>query len=108
MRIGLDLIAPSHELVTLIGNVLGAFVLGVVVARARPAPDWLRAGLRTGVLGGFTTFSALSLSIATPLDGSELGADLLLACASLVLGIVAAMLGLHLGTRARRPIEVDE
>ena len=67
-RYGLGLWAkaavPSFPIATLAVNVVGGFVMGALGAYtlARPEfPTWLRVGLMTGVLGGFTTFSAFSL-----------------------------------------------
>lgn len=48
-------------------NIVGSFGIGVIAAwlagRAGLAPEW-RLFLVTGVLGGFTTFSAFSLDVA--------------------------------------------
>ena len=56
--------APGLPLATLIVNAMGGVCIGLLFAltASRPdTPDWLRTGLITGVLGGFTTFSAFSL-----------------------------------------------
>lgn len=56
--------APGLPLATLIVNAMGGVFIGLIFAitASRPdTPDWLRTGLITGVLGGFTTFSAFSL-----------------------------------------------
>lgn len=45
---------------TLLTNVTGCLALGLLVG-ARPDAPWLRPFLATGVLGGFTTFSAFAL-----------------------------------------------
>lgn len=86
---------------TLAVNVLGSFLLGAAVARLWPGmPPWARAGLGTGLLGSFTTFSAVALVVdELARDGSIVVALAYLA-ASLVGGLVAALLGLRL---ARRP-----
>lgn len=96
---------------TLIVNVLGAFALGFLVARVWPtAPSWLRAGLGVGLLGSFTTFSAVAVSLVslTAVGGGMLALAYLVV--TLVLGLAAAWLGLRLGrTRGAVPIdEVDE
>ncbi|MDO9480893.1 MAG: fluoride efflux transporter CrcB [Hydrogenophaga sp.] len=55
---------PGFPLATLIVNGVGGVCIGLIFAltAARPdTPEWLRTGLITGVLGGFTTFSAFSL-----------------------------------------------
>src|SRR5262245_58858169 len=53
---------------TLIVNVLGSFVMGVLVGlfvyRAGLVPQHARLFLTTGILGGFTTFSTFSLDAA--------------------------------------------
>ncbi|HEY4224389.1 MAG TPA: CrcB family protein [Pseudolysinimonas sp.] len=96
---------------TLLVNLVGSFALGFLVARVWPtAPSWLRAGLGTGVLGSFTTFSAVVVSLLT-LAGSGLtllaGIYLIV---SLVLGFAAALLGIRLGVAAPvdPPIGADE
>ncbi|QCR18377.1 fluoride efflux transporter FluC [Agrococcus sp. SGAir0287] len=106
LRAGIDLATPSaHPWPTLGVNVAGALALGLLVARVWPiAPEWLRAGLGTGLLGGFTTFSALALVVAQRPDAEAL----VYAAASIVLGIAAAWLGLRLGGRPRAALEVDE
>ncbi len=55
---------PGFPLATLLVNAVGGVCIGLIFAltAARPdTPEWLRTGLITGVLGGFTTFSAFSL-----------------------------------------------
>lgn len=51
---------------TLTVNVVGGFVMGVVIVyvgeRLGGSPEW-RTFLATGILGGFTTFSAYSLDM---------------------------------------------
>lgn len=88
-------------------NVVGSFALAVLVARVwRIAPAWLRAGLGAGLLGSFTTFSAIALAVVT-LGAS--GAGLLAAgyvAVTLVAGLGAAFLGLRLGRP--EPIGGDE
>ena len=92
-------------------NLGGSFALGFLVARVWPtAPSWLRAGLGAGVLGSFTTFSAVVVSLLT-LTGA--GLTLLAAAylvASLVLGLAAALAGVRLGVPAPvdPPIGTDE
>ena len=94
---------------TLLVNVAGSFALGLLVSRLwAQAPRWMRAGLGTGLIGSFTTFSALLVSL---LAQASLGLWMLAAgylVLSLGLGLAAAALGLRLG-RLRLPIDwVDE
>ena len=71
-------------------NVLGCFAMCVIVGwfalRSDLGPDW-RLFLTTGVLGGFTTFSAFALDFATLWEqgahGSALGYVLLSVMGSL-------------------------
>jgi fluoride exporter len=67
---------PNFPWHTALINVVGSFGIGLVVAllarRAGAAPEW-RLFLVTGVLGGFTTFSAFSLDFAV-LWGRQQGA----------------------------------
>ncbi len=114
LRLGIDALVPHDDagfpLSTFLINVAGSFALGVLVSRVWPAaPGWLRAGLGTGVLGSFTTFSAVIASVyVLSLAGQHLVAAAYLAV-SLVVGLAAAWAGLRLGSR-RPPVDpaVDE
>lgn len=113
LRLLVDLALPhggaAFPLGTLLVNLAGSFALALLVGRLWPtAPDWLKAGLGPGLLGSFTTFSALAVSIV---ELTEAGAGWMAAAyvaASLVGGLALAALGLRLGTRRVPPIEVDE
>ncbi len=87
---------PWH---TLIINVSGCFVMGLVTAwlaaRASIAPEW-KLFLTTGILGGFTTFSAFSLDFAQLMEGSNTGQAFFYAGASVILSILACFAGLAL------------
>lgn len=102
LRLTIDLLLPHGGLDLPIGtflvNLAGSFALGVLVARVWPvAPEWLRVGLGPGVLGSFTTFSALTVS-AVELTASDAPITALVyVAASLVGGIAAAALGIRLG-----------
>jgi CrcB protein len=81
---------------TLAVNLLGSFALGAAFGRADRGrgPAWLRGpGFTTGVLGSFTTFSALAVEagrLALPIGTGYLAA-------SLVGGLLAAALGWRAG-----------
>lgn len=76
---------------TLIVNVAGSFAMGVLAAFA--LPDSWRLLLMTGVLGGFTTFSAFSLDTAmlwerSPWEGAAyVGLTLVLGLSAFALGM---------------------
>ena len=101
-RLGVDVALPHGgtdlPLGTFLINLVGSFGLGVLVARVWPvAPEWLRAGLGPGLLGSFTTFSALAVS-AVELTASGVPATAILyVAASLVGGIAAAAFGIRVG-----------
>jgi CrcB protein len=90
-------------------NALGSALLGVAVAALAGAPDWLRHGLGAGLLGGFTTFSAIavaSVSAGAASDGWPAVVPALpgiaLAVGMLVASLLAAWAGLVLGRRLAR------
>lgn len=88
---------------TLAINVAGSFALGLLVARVwTSAAPWARAGLGAGLLGSFTTFSALAVTLVTL--GFTWSAAVYLVL-SIVLGLLAAWAGLRLGSR--RPVPID-
>ncbi|WP_297600638.1 CrcB family protein [Microcella sp.] len=115
LRVLVDLALPhglrAFALSTLLVNVVGAFVLGLLVAALwQRVPGWARVGLGPGILGTFTTFSALAYSIvALTQDGDALGAVLSIVL-SLGLGMLSAWAGLVLGARLghRQPPDLDE
>jgi CrcB protein len=112
LRLGIDALLPhgpaGFPLSTLLINVAGSFALGLLVARVWPtAPGWLRAGLGTGLLGTFTTFSAVIASLFTMSVGGEALLALAYLVASVLLGLGASVAGLRLGS-ASPPAELME
>lgn len=83
--------------VTLGVNAAGSLLLGVVVGLLGERRPRLRAFLGTGVLGGFTTYSAFAVETAVWLATPWLAAGL--AAASLLAGVAGAVAGLALGRR---------
>ncbi|MFN8557466.1 MAG: fluoride efflux transporter CrcB [Dehalococcoidia bacterium] len=85
---------------TLAVNLAGSFLIGLIATLAdeRGAVGWrLRLFLITGVLGGFTTFSAFSLETLRLVgQGQPLRAGLYVA-GSVALGLLAAAAGIALG-----------
>lgn len=80
-------------------NVLGCLVVGILAGLAERfelfGPS-TRLFLFTGLLGGFTTFSAFGLEATHLLRRGELWVVALYAGASVVLGIAAVWLGIKL------------
>ncbi len=85
----------SFPVAILAVNVLGSFLIGAfVVVSAHKSLTHLSPFVVTGVLGGFTTFSAFSLEAITLYErGDTLGAALYVA-ASVVLSLLGLMVGL--------------
>jgi CrcB protein len=81
-------------------NVVGSFVLATLttiwIARPRTA-FWLRAGLGPGLLGSFTTFSALVFTIDQQFRGGLHATWLVYLGLSLLLGLGAAAAGWKTG-----------
>ena len=110
LRLSIDTMFPHDDtafgVATLTLNTVGAFLLAVVVARVwARASSWVRAGLGAGVLGSFTTFSAVAVALVSLGAAGEWMLALLYLVATLVLGLAAAALGLRLAT-PRTP-EID-
>lgn len=84
---------------TLTVNIAGSLIMGLLMGafaiRSHVAPE-MRAFLTTGILGGFTTFSAFSMDFAKLVEGGEMGAAAAYAAASVSLSIAAVFFGLWL------------
>lgn len=89
---------------TLAVNLIGAALIGVVVAicAARPDGARLRVYLATGFLGGFTTFSSLALETVTQLQRRAYGSAVAYVAVTVVAGVAACAAGLWLGEALRR------
>lgn len=85
---------------TLTVNLCGAFLLGALFQRAPESRVWLLLG--TGVLGGFTTFSALTLDAVKHFGPTPDWRGAAYAFGSVALGMVAFVLG-GVSTRAWMP-----
>jgi fluoride exporter len=87
---------PWH---TLIVNVLGCFVMGLItglLALKLNLSQEARAFLTTGILGGFTTFSAFSLDVALLVERKAMLAAGAYVGASVLLSILGVFAGLFL------------
>jgi CrcB protein len=84
---------------TLVVNVVGGLAMGLIAGwlafRAElPWSQELRLFLTTGILGGFTTFSAFSLDAMTLVERGDYATAALYVVASVVLSIAALAVGL--------------
>lgn len=84
---------------TLAVNVLGSAVMGLLAALLLERADAPRLAplLMTGVLGGYTTFSAFSLDTLLLIERGEPGRALVYMAASVALSVGALWGGLLLG-----------
>jgi fluoride exporter len=84
---------------TLIENVTGSLIMGVLAGwfafKGDASQGW-RLFLTTGILGGYTTFSAFSLDVALLYERGELGLAALYVLASVALSIGGLFAGLAL------------
>ncbi len=83
---------------TLTVNIIGCFLIGVVFGiaeRSGLSNEW-RLFLATGVLGGFTTFSAFSYESISMIRDGQAGPALLYIASSVVLGLLATWAGMVL------------
>jgi fluoride exporter len=98
--------AATVPWVTLAINAVGSLLLGVVVGWLGERHPRRRAFLGTGLLGGFTTYSAFAVETAAWLTTPWLALGL--AAASVVAGVAGAVAGLFVGRRiSRRPFVTD-
>lgn len=78
-------------------NILGSFLMGVfVVAAAQKGLTHLSPFVMTGMLGGFTTFSAFSLETMTLIERGDIASAALYIALSVGLSIAGLALGLML------------
>lgn len=83
---------------TLAVNIIGCFLIGIVYGvseRSGLSNEW-RLFLATGVLGGFTTFSAFSYESISMLRDGQTGPALLYIGASVLLGLLATWSGMSI------------
>lgn len=103
-RYGVNLTAPrffgtGFPWATLIVNVAGSLAMGLLIglmAHAWNTSQEMRVFLTTGILGGFTTFSAFSLDFANLVERKDYGLALGYAGGSVALSLVAVFAGLWL------------
>lgn len=84
---------------TIIENVTGSLAMGLLAAyfafKGDASQHW-RLFMTTGILGGYTTFSAFSLDVALLYERGEVGTAALYAIVSVLLSIGALFAGLAL------------
>jgi CrcB protein len=95
---------PGWPWATLTANVVGGLLMGVLVGwlafRSGVHGESLRLFAATGVLGGFTTFSAFSLETALMIERRQFALAGGYVAASVVVSIAALFIGLMVARRA--------
>jgi fluoride exporter len=90
---------PAFPYGTLLINISGSFIMGLVAGyfafKGDASQHW-RLFLTTGILGGYTTFSAFSLDAALLYERSEVGLAAGYVLASVVISITGLFAGLAL------------
>jgi fluoride exporter len=93
------LLGTAFPYATLIENVTGSFVMGLLAAyfafKGDASQSW-RLFLTTGILGGYTTFSAFSLDVAVLYERGEIASAAIYILGSVVLSIAGLFAGLYL------------
>jgi CrcB protein len=85
---------------TFVVNVSGSLLLGfllTIVARRYAMPMWIQEISFVGFLGGYTTFSALSLETFLMLEHRQYGIALAYSLGSVVAGVGGVLAGTWLG-----------
>lgn len=86
---------PGFPVATVLVNVLGSFLMGVlVVALAEKGGMRFAPLLMTGVLGGFTTFSAFSLDAVTLYERGQIALAGGYVLGSVILSLAALVAGM--------------
>ena len=100
--------ANGFPTATLVENVVGSFLLGALLEALlrrgdeTPRRRVLRLGLGTGLLGGFTTFSALAYELERLIAGGQVTMACVYAVLSLALGVLACVAGIAASARQHR------
>ena len=95
----LRLLGPGFPWGTLFVNVAGSLIMGVAAALIleKTGAGRLYLFLMTGVLGGFTTFSAFSLDALYLIERGKLAASAAYIGGSVLLSVLALIIGLWAG-----------
>ena len=87
-------VKSDFPILTLVTNILGAILIGFIVGIAEAkngVSDEAMLFLKTGVCGGFTTFSTFSLEAANMFDEKRVfagGLYMVLSCTCCVIGVI--------------------
>ena len=95
------LAGPAFPYGTLLVNIVGSLLMGLFIAwlvkRSGGSSNELRLFFATGVLGGFTTFSAFSLDVANLIESGNMASAITYVLASVLICVAAVFIGLWIG-----------
>ncbi len=98
-RTALALLGPNYPSGTLAVNILGSIVMGLLAGwfefRGETTTAAERLFLTTGILGGFTTFSAFALDSALMWERHDVVEMIVYVVASVVVSVVGLFAGLY-------------
>jgi CrcB protein len=96
--------ASTFSYGTLLINLSGCFLLGLIgpftLNRMVISPDW-RVAIAIGFFGGYTTFSSFGWETAKMLEDGEWLRALAYVGASVIVGLLLSVAGIHLANRFR-------
>ena len=99
-RTALTLVGPDYPAGTLAVNIFGSTAMGMLAAwfafRGETTTASERLFLTTGVLGGFTTFSAFALDTRLMWERHDVVAALVYVGASVVLSVLGLIVGMFI------------
>jgi len=95
---------PDFPWATALVNVSGCLLIGAVLGwllASSGQPAWLRPFVATGVLGGYTTFSAFAAESVVLVDSGAVWTAVVYVASSVVLGLLAVRVGARAVQRLR-------
>jgi CrcB protein len=99
-RTAMNVAGPDYPAGTLVVNIVGSMAMGMLAAwfafRGETTTAAERLFLTTGVLGGFTTFSAFALDTTLLLERHDWAAALVYAGSSVFLSIAGLIAGMFI------------
>jgi CrcB protein len=105
-RHAIQQVVPRHGEIpwgTFVVNVSGAFALGLlftVIAHRFRVPMWVQEAVLVGLLGGYTTFSTLTLETFVLIERGRWPVAASYGIGSLLVGVLALFVGIRLGRLA--------
>ncbi|MGV6839685.1 MAG: fluoride efflux transporter CrcB [Planktomarina sp.] len=90
------LVGQGFPVAILICNVLGSVLMGIAAVYCGRVMPSAAPFLMTGILGGFTTFSAFSLEAVTLIERGQIGQAAAYIGLSVGLSILGLMVGLYM------------